>query len=62
MTANEVMTVGELRGVLADVTDDIPIHVGVWGLRHFNEVLGTMPVTAVRKEAGAVLLYVKSLS
>jgi hypothetical protein len=49
------MTVGELRAVLADVTDDMPIHVGVFGLRHFNTVL-------LRKEPGAVLLYVKSLS
>jgi hypothetical protein len=62
LTASKVMTAGELRSVLHDVADDVPIHVGIWGLKHFNEVLGTMPVTAVRKNAGAVLLYVQSLS
>lgn len=62
MTAHDVMTVGELRAVLGDVRDDMPIHVGVWGLKHFNEVLGAMPVTGVRKNEHAVLLYVQSLS
>jgi hypothetical protein len=62
VAAKEIITVGELRDVLADVAADMPIHVGVWGLKHFNEVLGAMPVTGVRKNTHAVLLYVQSLS
>lgn len=62
MTACKPITVGELRNVLADVDGDLEVHVGVWGLKHFNEVLGAMPVTGVRKNRHAVLLSVKSLS
>ena len=62
MASDDVMTAGELRSVLHDVADDVPIHVGIWCLKHFNEVLGAMPVTEVRKNTHAVLLYVQSLS
>jgi hypothetical protein len=62
MASNDILTAGELRKVLKGAPDDLPVRVGIWGLKHFNEVLGTMPVTGVRFSAEAVLLHVRSLS
>jgi hypothetical protein len=62
----EVVTLGELRAVTAELPDDIPVEVAIRDRLHFNRLLGDLPITRVQVNRGSdspvVLLDVAGVS
>jgi hypothetical protein len=65
-TAEHVITIGRLQEVISGLPEDTPLHIAVEDHRHFNTLLGTLPVTSARvaPRPGGVtlLLHVRNVS
>jgi hypothetical protein len=65
-TADNVITIGRLQEVISGLPEDTPLHIAVEDHRHFNTLLGTLPVTSARvaPRPGGVtlLLHVRNVS
>ncbi len=44
---HEAITLAQLRHVLAGLPDDVPLQVGIRDDRHFNRLIGDVPVVGV---------------
>jgi hypothetical protein len=62
-TADNVITIGRLQEVISGLPEDTPLHIAVEDHRHFNTLLGTLPVTSARvapRPGGVTLLSARA--